>query len=202
MEKDLFSPQPGYEAEFWKRYRVMKAMLSHLHQQEVLLSGLKREQAIPESARDMAIRAVEGEISANRKVFHDFLVNFINYGAQGLHRMDIDIGFALISGVLAENRHCSLHVEGFAHTLPPDIGTILMEKLVDMAGGGDGSLSDRIIEVYKKIEGHYDIVSGGDLGRCSLSLTEELFPSRCYHVRIRFPARILQEEDFIRLQGL
>jgi len=61
MEKDLFSPQPGYEVEFWKRYRVMKAMLSHLRHQALLLSGLKREQAIPESARDMAIRAVEGE---------------------------------------------------------------------------------------------------------------------------------------------
>jgi len=202
MEKDLFPHQLGYEAEFWKRFRIMKAMLSHIEQQAALLLGLKHEYSIPESARDMAMKAVEEEIANNIKIFHDFLVNYINYGAQGLHRMDIDIAFTLVLGAPPENRVCTLYIEGMANRLPQDIGHVLMEKLVDMAGANDGSFPGRMIEVYKKIEGHYDLVSGGDLERCSLNLTEDLFPCTCYQVKVRFPAQILLEDDFERLSTL
>jgi hypothetical protein len=201
MAKELLSHQPAYESEFWKRYRIMKAMLSHIEQQETLLLGLKHEYSIPESARDMAIKAVEEEIAHNLEIFRDFLINYINFGGQGLHRMDIDIGFTLILGTPPENRTCTLFIEGLAHPLPQDIGHALMEKLVDMAGGNSVSFPRQMIEVYKKIEGHYDLVSGGDLERCSLNITEELFPCTCYHVRVRFPALIFLEDDLVRLAG-
>lgn len=200
MEKQ-FPQHMTYESEFWKRYRILKAMLSHIEDQEVLLEALRHELSIPESARDMSINAVEEEISNNKAIFEDFLVDYINYGGHGLHRMDIEIEFTLIPDTPPENRVARLYIEGMAHTIPHELGHTFVENLVDMTGGEGQSFPDRMMEIYKIIEAHYDLVLGGDLDRCSLQLKEELFPCSRYHVKIHFPAQILIEEEFDRFAG-
>jgi hypothetical protein len=52
-----------------------------------------------------------------------------------------------------------------------------------------------ILAYYQKEETRFDRMFGGILGRCSLTITEELFPSPCYHIAIRLPAQTLIEEN-------
>ena len=198
MEGEIFPHSLGYEVEFGKRLRIMKVMLAHMESQRQLLLGLMHEESIPESARGMAKGAIEEDLSSNKNIFNDFLIDFISYGMQGLHRMDVDLQFTYISSAQPKIECCAINIDGVVHVLPPDIGSRLVDNIVRMCVVDEGHFPEQFIELYKRIEGYYDLLLGADLDRCSLLLTEELFPSSCYHLTLRLPAHVLMEQDLNR----
>lgn len=187
MTEDLSLPAATYEREFWKRYHSLRRMLEHLKSEDALMHRLKLETLIPEQARDMAIKAILGELTAKHQIFIEFFYEFIEFCSHGLHRADIFVEFRLFPGGMSEIDACFLIMDKRRDELPVEIGRRLIETIPCPEGW------KAILAYYRREETRYDRLFGGNLDRCSLRITEELFPSTCFHIAIRLPAHALLE---------
>ena len=197
MEREISLHSSVYEVEFWKRYRVMGAMLHHMNTQKILIEELKKERAIPEQARDMALNAVRGELKQNISLFCDFLLNFISYGRQGLHKIDFEMRFLVLEQKAVEVERCMIHVNERTHDVPFEVSTGFLEEIIEkMTGDSRESYPYQIIRHYEEYETYFDQMLGGNLERSGLEIMDEIFPRKCYHVMIRLPGQVLMKEGF------
>jgi hypothetical protein len=185
MTEELGLSPYTYEREFWKRYHTLRQMVAHLKAEEHLVHQIKSETVIPEQARDLAIRAIRDELADTQKVFLEFLYNFIGFCSQGLHRADILVDFTALPGDIYEIESCYMVVDGRREEITLEVA----RRFIDIIPVADGW--EAVLEFYRREETRFDQILGGDLDRCSLKITEELFPSTCYHITIRLPAQIL-----------
>lgn len=197
VEHEISLHSSVYEVEFWKRYRVMGAMLHHMNIQKVLIEGLKKERAIPEQARDMALNAVGEELKQNISMFCDFLQNFISYGMQGLHKIDFEMRFLVLEKKAVEVERCMIHVNERMHDVPFEVSAGFLEELIEkMTGDSRDSYPYQLIRYYEEYETYFDQMLGGNLERSMLEIMDEIFPRKCYHVMIRLPGQVLMHEEF------
>ncbi|MCG7854935.1 MAG: hypothetical protein MIO88_03665 [Methanoregulaceae archaeon] len=183
MTEDLSLPAVTYEREFWKRYHAFRQMLEHLKAEDYLMHRVKAETLIPEQARDMAIKAILGELNDKHQIFREFFYEFVEFCSHGLHKADICVEFRVFPGGMSEIDSCLLFVDKRRDGLPVEIGRRFIETIPYSEGW------QTILAYYHREETRYDRLFGGNLDRCSLKITEELFPSPCYHVTIRLPAQ-------------
>ncbi len=179
-----------HEVEFRKRYRTLEVMLEHLRNQEHLIQSLQAQAALSDQIKDAAVSALKIESAKNYQVFHDYLLNFLTFSFQGLHRVDILLSFSIMDNGGLQLESGSVSVDGIEHGLPAEEGIRWMEPLDKALGElGRKDAWDRLLDLYKTLELKYDRLLGGSLERCSLLLLEEVYPKGGYHVRIRLPAQ-------------
>jgi len=178
------------DEEFWKRFSVVQTMLVHMRERADLIRRIREETVIPEHARDLAIKAMSIELLENKKIFFDYLLNFISVSMQSLHRADIEMEFTIIEGGRIEMNSNRLIVDCEVQDIPIEIGTKFMSLILDNKGS---KKLDAILLFFREEEARYDKLFGGIMDRCSLQIMDELFPRRCAHVRLKLPAQSLIE---------
>jgi len=192
MQGNMSIPDSTYEREFWKRYSSVRQMVREIRREYLLLHQIRDERVIPEQARDLAVTAMARELSDKHQIFLDFFHNFISFGIQGLHRIDLQVSFTVLPGGIAEIEKCSLSVDGREEELPVEIG----QQLVDFIPYEKGW--EAILAFYRKEETRFDRLLGANLERCALVIREELFPTPSYSVMMRLPAQILVDQPLSR----
>ena len=178
------------DEEFWKRFSVVQTMLVHMRERADLIRRIREETVIPEHARDLAIKAMSIELLENKKIFFDYLLNFISVSMQSLHRADIEMEFTIIEGGRIEMNSNRLIVDCEVQDIPIEIGTKFMSLILDNKGS---KKLDAILLFFREEEARYDKLFGGIMDRCSLQIMDELYPRRCAHVRLKLPAQSLIE---------
>lgn len=187
MTENLGLSAYTYEREFWKRYRTLRHMVAHLKTEDILVHKVGAESVIPEQARDMAVKAMLDELSANQKVFLEFFYDFIGFCSQGLHRADILVRFTSLPGGLSEIEDCYLIIDGRKDEMPVEIG----RRFIDIIPHAEGW--KEVLAFYRNEETKFDRVLGGSLDRCSLKILEELYPTPCHHIQIRLPVQVMAD---------
>ena len=178
------------DEEFWKRLLGVQTMLVHMRERADLIRRIREETVIPEHARDLAIKAMSIELLENKKIFFDYLLNFISVSMQVLHRADIEMEFTIIEGGRIEMNSNRLIVDGEVQNIPIEIGTRFTGLILDNKGS---KKLDAILLFFREEEARYDKLFGGIMDRCSLQIMDELYPRRCAHVRLKLPAQSLIE---------
>ncbi len=178
------------DEEFTKRFSGVQTMLVHMKERADLIRRIRNETAIPEHARDLAIKALSAELKENKTVFFDYLLNFISVSMQVLHRADIEMEFTIIEGGRIEMNSNRLIVDGEMLDIPIEIGTRFMTLILDNKGA---KILDAILMFFNEEEARYDKLFGGIMDRCSLQIMDELYPRRCSHVKLKLPAQSLIE---------
>ena len=178
------------DEEFWKRFSVVQTMLVHMKERADLVRRIREETVIPEHARDLAVKAVSTELQENKKIFFDYLLNFISVSMQVLHRADIEMEFTIIEGGRIEMNSNRLIVDGQIQDIPIEIGTRFTGMILDNKGS---KKLDAILIFFREEEARYDKLFGGIMDRCSLQIMDELYPRRCAHVKLKLPAQSLIE---------
>ena len=165
-------------------------MLVHMKERADLIRRIRGETVIPEHARDLAIKALSSELAENKKIFFDYLLNFISASMQFLHRADIEMEFTILEGGRIEMNSNRLIVDTEILDIPIEIGTRFTGIVLDNKGP---KKLDAILLFFREEEARYDKIFGGIMNRCSLQIMEELYPKRCAHVRLKLPAQSLIE---------
>ncbi len=197
MESGMTPHSSVHEAEFRKRYRTLEVMLEHLRNQEQLIQSLQEQAALSDQIKDAAVSALKTENAKNYQVFHDYILNFLTFSFQGLHRVDILLSFSIMDNDGLQFESGSVSVDGKEHRLPSEEGIRWMEPLEKALGEpGRKNTGDTLLDLYKTLELKYDRLLGGCLERCSLLLLEEVYPKEGYHVRIRLPAQAFTDMGF------
>lgn len=176
--------------EFWKKYLGIRKMLALMKKRNELIRYMREEIVIPDHARDLAIKAVTTELIDNKKVFFDYLLNFISISMQGLHKCDIEFSFTIFEGGKSEINACSMIVDGEFQDLPVEIGTRFIGIILDKVSQRH---LEAVLQFYRQEEAKYDKMLGGGLDRCTLQIMEELYPKRRSHIRLKLPAQSLIE---------
>lgn len=176
--------------EFWKRFSGVQTMLARMKQRADLIRAVREEIVIPEQARDLAVKALSTELQENKKIFFDYLLNFISVSMQVLHRADIEMEFTIIEGGRIEMDSIRLIVDGEVQDLPVEIGARFTALILESKGP---KKLDAVLLFFREEEARYDILFGGIMDRCSLQIMDELYPRRCAHVKLKLPAQSLIE---------
>lgn len=188
---------PIGEAEFWKRFTILREMRRHLQKMDALSGDIRAETAIPEQARDLAVKALAVEFQQNTRIFYDFLLNFIGTCMQGLHRADLEFSYTLLPGGILETDSCCLFIDEYREDLPPVIG----ERFAAATFRKSGVVKlDAMIAFYREEETRFDRLLGGNLERCSLVVLEEYYPKKCWYITMKLPAHVLIENQVITLE--
>lgn len=183
-----------HEGEFWKRSRTLCAMLEHLKGQECLIDALQVQVALSDQLKDAVLSALKTECTQNYQLFHDYLLNFLTFSFQGLHRVDILLSFSIMEGGGLQFESGSISIDGMQHGLPLQEGILWLEPIKGILG--DLPRKDAVsavLDLYKSLESKYDRLLDGSLDRCSLLLLDEVYPIECSHVRIRLPAQAFMD---------
>jgi hypothetical protein len=181
--------------EFHKRTSDIRTMMDHMKGRAELVRTITNEPAIPDQARDMAIKALSNELQENSVFFYHYLINFINLGMQGLHRVDFETCFTLPGPGLFEMNCCNLYIDNERLEIPMEIGTRYIKAIFSSA---EIQNPDFILQYYRDQETYYDRALGEISGRCGLQIMEEIYPKQCVHVKMKLPAQTLIEHH-IRL---
>ena len=176
--------------EFWKRFSGVQTMLDRMKQRAELIRVIREEIVIPEQARDLAVKALSTELQENKKIFFDYLLNFISVSMQVLHRADIEMEFTIIEGGRIEMNSIRLIVDSEVQDIPVEIGARFAGLILESKGP---KKLDAILLFFREEEARYDILFGGIMDRCSLQIMDELYPRRCAHVKLKLPAQSLIE---------
>ncbi len=176
--------------EFWKRFSGVQTMLDRMKQRAELIRAIREEIVIPEQARDLAVKALSTELQENKKIFFDYLLNFISVSMQVLHRADIEMEFTIIEGGRIEMNSIRLIVDSEVQDIPVEIGARFAGLILESKGP---KKLDAILLFFREEEARYDILFGGIMDRCSLQIMDELYPRRCAHVKLKLPAQSLIE---------
>ena len=178
------------EDEFWKRFLGTRTMLVHMKERAELIRQIRGETVIPEHARDLAVNAIFTELEENKKIFFDYLLNFISVSMQVLHHTDIEIEFTITEDGRVEMDSNRLIVDREVMEIPIEIGARFTGLILGSRGP---EKLDEILLFFREEEARYDKLFGGIMDRCSLQVMDELYPGRCAHVKIKLPAQSLIE---------
>jgi len=188
MDHEISLHPSVHEVEFWKRYRALLRMMAHLESREQMIRALQEETAIPEKTRDDAIGHLKAEHAQNIGAFHDFLVNFSSLALQGLHRVDIRIEISFREDGAPRCHRCTIHVDGRSRDLLVEEGQRLLATLP--LTSDDPHPEQSLIRFYEGQEQNFDRNSRGELDRCSLEITKEIYPGSGFSAKIRLPAQV------------
>jgi hypothetical protein len=175
-----------HEVRFWQNFSILRTMIKHLGDREMLISALSRDPVLPEKTRDEAVSLLKKEQTENLSAFHDFLVNFVTMSMQGLHRTEITLEFTFQDDGTYWVHGATLHVDGKPLLLPEGEGPRLMASISPVLVAGDPSQS--LLSFYRSCEELHDREAGSGLESCRLELTHEIFPGTSYRARLRLPA--------------
>ncbi|MCX6693127.1 MAG: hypothetical protein NT074_01030 [Methanomicrobiales archaeon] len=183
-----------HEQEYIRRTRTLRVMLDHLKKKTALAECIKREESIPEQARDIAVQAISSEVAQGREVLFEFLANFITLAAQTLHAIDLEAGFTLLDSGALEPAGCAALLDGTRLDFPIEVAQRL--ALLVLGPGGSRALDARgvlqkVIAFYEAEETRFDRILGGDLSRCSLKVHKEIYPGSRHLITIRLPAEVI-----------
>ena len=161
-----------------------------MKEQADLIRRIRKETVIPEHARDLAIGALSTELQDNKKIFFDYLLNFISISMQVLHNADIEMEFTIIGGERVEMDSNRLIIDRDTLDIPIEIGARFADIILESKGP---KKLEAILSFYREEESRYDKLFEGILNRCSLQIMDELYPRRRAHIRLRLPAQSLIE---------
>ena len=133
-------------------------MLVHMKERADLIRAIREEIVIPEHARDLAIKALSIELQENKKIFFDYLLNFISVSMQVLHRADIEMEFTIIEGGRIEMNSNRLIVDGKSRTFLSRLGARFTDLILDTKGP---KKLDAILLFFREEEARYDKFSVG-----------------------------------------
>ena len=176
--------------EFQKRASDLRLMISHMNDRADLARRISSEAAIPEHARDLAVKALSAELTENLSFFSHYLMNFINLGMQGLCHVDFETEFTFLGDGIVQTDRCTLYISGERLELPVEIGTRYVQEVF---GSPDQQNPSFLEDYYKNKEVFYDMALGEVSGRCMLRIVEELFPQHRIHAVMKLPAQTLVE---------
>ena len=194
MGNELYLHHLFQEKEFWNRYENLRSVLQHLTEQQALVERIQQEIVIPEQARDLAAKALSGDLEQTRRLFFEIFENFISNASVGLQTLDVECAFTAVTRDMVEIKWCTLWVEGTTLELPSEIGQRFAAEILSVSGGTPG---DSFIQFFEREESHYDLKLGGIQNRCSLQVMEEVYPVKCLHIRFRLPAQSLIDHQVI-----
>jgi hypothetical protein len=194
MGNELYLHHLFQEKEFWNRYENLRSVLQHLTEQQALVERIQQEIVIPEQARDLAAKALSGDLEQTRRLFFEIFENFISNASVGLQTLDVECAFTAVTRDMVEIKWCTLWVEGTPLELPAEIGQRFAAEILSVSGGTPG---DSFIQFFEREESHYDLKLGGIQNRCSLQVMEEVYPVKCLHIRFRLPAQSLIDHQVI-----
>lgn len=196
MEENRENPSSGvtvhpsiYEVTFWKTFSILRKMIRHLEERDQLITKLLKDPTLPEKTRDEVTEFLKSEQAENLSAFHDFLVNFIAIGMQGLHQTGITLEFSFQENGTHRVLGAYLHVDGKPLSIPDGEGQRLISLLSPVLLSGDNP-GQALIDFYKSCEEMHDRERGYGLDSCSLELCREIYPGTSFHARLRLPAYI------------
>ncbi|RXE56176.1 hypothetical protein ABH15_08435 [Methanoculleus taiwanensis] len=188
MAETLLPPHVR-EREYWKQYRAMRTMTARLASQRDLVRRIREEPAIPAQAQDAAAKALSVDIEETRHLFGEVLETLITTGMQTSHSLDIETVAAIpADSDLIEVLECLLWVDGEEERIEPEIGGALIRYGIRQ---GHGAPVRALLAFYRTEEVRYDRRLEGSLERCSLTILQEVYPAKQYHIRMRLPAEAL-----------
>jgi len=185
---------PGiHEVTFWKTFATLRKMIRHLEERDLLIAKLSKDPTLPEKTRDEVIACLKSEQAEHLSAFHDFLVNFITIGMQGLHQTGITLEFSFQENGTYRVLGASLRVDGTPLPLPDGEGRRLVSIISPVLLSGDDP-GQALVAFYKSCEEMHDRERGYGRDSCSLELTREIYPGTSFHARLRLPAYIFCRE--------
>jgi len=200
MEEDKDVPTCGvrihssvHEVRFWQNFSVLRRMIKHLGDREQMIAALAGDPVLPEKTRDEAVSILKKEQDENLSAFHDFLVNFVAMGMQGLHRTEITLEFSFLDDGTYWVQGAVLHVDGKSLPLPDGEGQRLVALLSPVLSADEPGQA--LLSFYRSCEETHDREAGSGLDSCRLELSREIFPGTSYHARLRLPACLYCSEE-------
>lgn len=176
--------------DFREQFMTLKVMSDNIRSQELFLTMIEREKIIPDMARRLSREAVSADLHSNKRVFLDFLYNMLARSGTGDTNLDVEFHYIIIGKEFFEVDKSVLWMEEVELPIPYEIG----EKLGKVVVGEE--ITDavkKILSFYKQAEAKFDREYFGNLDRCSLLILEEHYPQASWHIKMRLPAKVLND---------
>jgi len=173
-----------------EQFLTLKVMANTIRSQEQFLMMIDREQIIPDMARRLSKEAISSDLISNKRVLLDFLYNMLARTGPHEPELDIEFHYIIIGKEFFEVDKSILWLEEYEIAIPFEIG----DKLGKIIVGEDATDAvKKIMTFYKAAETKFDREHFGNLDRCSLLILEEHYPQSSWHIRMRLPAKILND---------
>lgn len=176
--------------EFREQFMTLKVMSQNIKNQEQFLMMIDRQDTIPDMAKRLSKEAVTSDLQSNKRVLLDFLYNMLARSENQQENLDVEFHYIMIGKDFLEVDKSILWLDDVELPIPFEIG----EKLGKIMVGEDisGAIK-KITAFYKAAETRFDREQFGNLDRCSLIVLEEHYPQASWHIKMRLPARILND---------
>jgi len=173
-----------------EQFLTLKVMANNIRSQEQFLMMIDREQIIPDMARRLSKEAISSDLISNKRVLLDFLYNMLARTGPNEPELDIEFHYIIIGKEFFEVDKSILWLHEYEIAIPFEIG----DKLGKIIVGEDATDAvKKIMTFYKAAETKFDREHFGNLDRCSLLILVEHYPQSSWHIRMRLPAKILND---------
>lgn len=190
--KESQVPATVYSLEFRRRTRVLREMGANLTDRRWLSDRIRNDPIIPPHARDLAVQALEEEVSKGKVVCMEFIRNYIALSRQGLVPVDIECEWTINTKCRPVIERCVILAEDEIVPLFEEIAVDLAEVLIR---GNEVDPIGRIHALYKEEETRFDRSLDGSLSRCALNIVQERFPGNTLTIKMRLPADVILKEE-------
>jgi len=180
----------GIGSDIREQFLTLKVMANNIKSQEHFLMMVDRQDIIPYMARRLSKEAVSSDLISNKRVLLDFLYNMLVRTGPDEPHMDVEFHYIIIGKGFFEVDKSVLWMEDVELSIPFEIGDKFGKKIV---GEDVTDAVKKIMAFYKEAEFRFDQEQFGNLERCSLLILEEHYPQSSWHIRMRLPAKILND---------
>ncbi|NLW76632.1 hypothetical protein KSK55_13960 [Methanospirillum purgamenti] len=180
----------GIGSDIREQFLTLKVMANNIKSQEQFLMMVDRQDIIPDMARRLSKEAVSSDLISNKRVLLDFLYNMLVRTGPDEPHMDVEFHYIIIGKGFFEVDKSVLWMEDVELSIPFEIGDKFGKKIV---GEDVTDAVKKIMAFYKEAEFRFDQEQFGNLERCSLLILEEHYPQSSWHIRMRLPAKILND---------
>lgn len=180
----------GISPDFREQFMTLKVMSHNIKSQEQFLMMIDRQDIIPDMARRLSKEAVTADLHSNKRVLLDFLYNLLARSENQDLNLDVEFHYIMIGKEFLEVDKSILWMEDIELPIPYEIGEKLGKVMV---GEETTEAVKKIHSFYKNAEARFDREHFGNLDRCSLLILEEHYPQSSWHIKMRLPARILND---------
>lgn len=151
---------------------------------------IDRDDIIPDMAKRLSKEAISSDLLSNKRVMLDFLYNVLAITGENEPDLDVEFHYVIIGKGFFEVDKSVLWMEEVELAIPFEIGEKLGKKIV---GEEAVDAVKKIMTFYKTAEARFDREHFGNLDRCSLLILEEHYPQSSWHIKMRLPAKILND---------
>ncbi|MDX8549873.1 hypothetical protein KHC33_05810 [Methanospirillum sp. J.3.6.1-F.2.7.3] len=180
----------GIGSDIREQFLTLKVMANNIKSQEQFLMMVDRQDIIPDMARRLSKEAVSSDLISNKRVLLDFLYNMLVRTGPDEPHMDVEFHYIIIGKGFFEVDKSVLWMEDVELSIPFEIGDKFGKKIV---GEDVTDAVKKIMAFYKEAEFRFDQEQFGNLERCSLLILEEHYPQSSWQIRMRLPAKILND---------